>query len=152
VRLGANTEIRLEGEYGENSRMSGFTNINDQFGGWDGTSTFDVPLTATPANNNARGITRQAATGFFVYAPASGVSGVMNYQNTALTLGAGANTAVPIAGKFFAGKTVNATNARASTPAFVSAFSISAFASASTATSRKRTTRAPAHPPAPAVR
>ena len=111
ARLGTNTEIRLEGEYGENSRMSGFTNINDQFAGWDGVSTFDAPLTATPTNNNARGITRQASTGFFVYAPASGVSGVMNYQNTALTLGAGANTAVPIAGKFFAGTTVNATNA-----------------------------------------
>jgi outer membrane receptor protein involved in Fe transport len=111
MRLGANTEIRLEGEYGENSRMSGFTNINDSFAGWDGTSTFDVPLTATPANSNARGINRNSTVGFYVFAPASGVNGVMNYQNTALTLGAGANTSVPIAGKFFAGATVNASGA-----------------------------------------
>ncbi|WP_414662236.1 TonB-dependent siderophore receptor [Horticoccus sp. 23ND18S-11] len=111
MRLGAATEIRLEGEYGENSRMSGFSNVNDSFAGWDGTSTFDAPLTATPTNNNARGVTRNAAAGYFVYAPASGFSNVMNYQNTALTLGAGANTAVPIAGRFFAGTTVNASGA-----------------------------------------
>ena len=111
MRVGKATEIRLEGEYGENSRMSGFSNVNDSFAGWDGTSTFDTPLLATPTNNNARGVTRNAATGFFVYAPASGLNSVMNYQNTALTLGAGANTAVPIAGKFFAGTTVNASGA-----------------------------------------
>ncbi|MCX6952083.1 MAG: TonB-dependent receptor [Verrucomicrobia bacterium] len=111
ARLGANTEIRLEGEYGENSRMSGFTNINDSFAGWDGTYVANGPLTAAPANSNAIGVTRQASTGFFVYAPASGVNGVMNYQNTALTLGAGANTGVPIAGKFYAGTTVNASGA-----------------------------------------
>ncbi|MBC7367935.1 MAG: TonB-dependent receptor [Undibacterium sp.] len=111
TRLGANTEIRLEGEYGENSRMSGFSNINDSFAGWDGSSTFDAPITATPTNNNARGITRNASAGYYVFAPSSGVNGVMNYQNTAITLGAGANTAVPIAGKFYAGTTVNAANA-----------------------------------------
>ena len=111
LRLGRNTEIRLEGEYGENSRMAGFTNINDSFAGWDGVSVFDAPLTATPANNNARGITRNAAAGYFVWAPASGIDAVMNYQNTALTLAAGANTQVPVAGKFYAGTTVNAANA-----------------------------------------
>lgn len=111
ARLGANTQIRLEGEYGQNSRMSGFTNINDAFAGWDGTSTFEAPVLTTPTNNNARGVTRQASTGFFVYAPASGFNGVMNYQNTALTLGAGANTAVPVAGKFYTGTSINATNA-----------------------------------------
>lgn len=111
MRLGPATEIRLEGEYGENSRMSGFSNVNDSFGGWDGTSTFDAPLTATPANNNARGVTRNTAAGYFVYAPASGVDGVMNYQNSALTLGAGANTQVPVAGKFYAGTSINSANA-----------------------------------------
>ncbi len=111
VRVGKSTEIRLEGEYGENSRMSGFSNLNDSFGGWDGVTTFDVPLTATPANNNARGVGRNAAAGYFVYAPASGVTDVMNYQNTAITLGAGANAQVPIAGRFFTGATVNSANA-----------------------------------------
>lgn len=109
-RVGRSTEIRLEGEYGENSRMSGFTNINDSFAGWDGATTFAAPLTAVPSNAAALGINRNAAV-YYVYAPASGVSGVMNYQNTAITLGAGANTAVPIAGKFFAGTSVNAANA-----------------------------------------
>ena len=111
LRLGPNTQLRLEGEYGENSRMSGFSNLNDSFAGWDGTTTFSAPLTATPTNSNALGVTRNAAAGFYVYAPASGFDGVMNYQNTALTLGAGANTAVPIAGKFFAGVSPNASGA-----------------------------------------
>lgn len=111
MRIGRATEIRLEGEYGENSRMSGFSNSNDSFAGWDGVSTFDVPLTATPTNNNARGVNRNAAAGYFVYAPSSGIDGVMNYQNTAVTLGAGANTSVPIAGKFYSGTTINSANA-----------------------------------------
>ena len=111
LRLGPDTQLRLEGEYGENSRMSGFSNLNDSFAGWDGTTTFSAPLTATPANSNAIGVTRNTAAGFFVYAPASGFDGVMNYQNTALTLGAGANAAVPIAGKFFSGVSPNASGA-----------------------------------------
>lgn len=111
VRVTPSTEVRLEGEYGENSRMSGFANINDSFGGWDGVSTFETPLTATPANANARGVGRNAAAGYYVYAPASGVNGVMNYQNSAITLGAGANAQVPIAGQFFTGASINSANA-----------------------------------------
>jgi outer membrane receptor protein involved in Fe transport len=111
LRLGENTQLRLEGEYGENSRMSGFSNINDNFAGWDGNTTYSAPLTATPSDANARGISRNASTGYYVFAPSSGVNGVMNYQNSAITLGAGANTAVPIAGKFYAGTTVNASGA-----------------------------------------
>jgi outer membrane receptor protein involved in Fe transport len=91
--------------------MSCFSNLNDSFGGWDGLSTFDAPLTATPANNNARGVGRNAAAGYLVYAPASGIDAVMNYQNTAITLGAGANAQVPIAGRFFTGATINSANA-----------------------------------------
>ena len=111
ARLGANTEIRLEGEYGENSRMSGFSNINDSFGGWDGNFTASAPLLAAPSNANALGVTRNAAAGYYVFAPSSGFNGVMNYQNTATTLGAGANTATPISGKFFAGTSINSANA-----------------------------------------
>ena len=107
LRLGPTTEIRLEGEYGESSRMAGYTNLNDSFGGWDGTATFDAPLTATPANANARGVARNTTPGYYVFAPASGFAGVMNYQNSALTLGAGANQQVPIAGRLYIGASPN---------------------------------------------
>ncbi|MBI5689858.1 MAG: TonB-dependent receptor [Verrucomicrobia bacterium] len=103
LRLGPATDLRVEGEYGESSRMNAFTNINDNFGGWDGTSTFDAPLTATPTNANARGISRNTTTGFYVYAPASGFNGALNYQNAAITLGAGANQQVPIGGRLYVG-------------------------------------------------
>ncbi|MDO8629226.1 MAG: TonB-dependent receptor, partial [Phycisphaerales bacterium] len=39
----------------------------------------------------------------------SGFAGVMNYQNSAITLGAGANAQVPIAGRLYVGGTPNAT-------------------------------------------
>ena len=103
LRLGPATEIRLEGEYGESSRMAGYTNINDTFSGWDGVTTFSAPLTATPANANAVGISRNTTTGYYVFAPASGFSGIMNYQNAAITLGGGANQQVPIAGRLYLG-------------------------------------------------
>ncbi len=107
LRLGPATDLRVEGEYGESSRMAASTNINDGFGGWDGVTTFDTPLTATPANANARGVSRNTTTGFYVYAPASGFTGVMNYQNAGLTLGAGANQQVPIAGRLYVGASPN---------------------------------------------
>ncbi|MBL9198851.1 MAG: TonB-dependent receptor plug domain-containing protein, partial [Opitutaceae bacterium] len=111
IRLGRATELRLEGEYGELSRMAGFTNVNDALGGWDGVSTFDAPLTAAPANANARGVARNATAGYYVFAPASGFGGLLNYQNSALTLGAGANNQVPIGGRLYVGAAPNAAGA-----------------------------------------
>ncbi|MES2692035.1 MAG: hypothetical protein V4773_01090, partial [Verrucomicrobiota bacterium] len=108
LRVGPSTEIRLEGEYGESRRMASYSNINDSFAGWDGTTTFSAPLTATPANANAVGIARNATAGYYVYAPASGFDGVMNYQNSAITLGAGANNQVPIGGRLYVGGAPNA--------------------------------------------
>jgi outer membrane receptor protein involved in Fe transport len=108
LRLSAATEMRLEGEYGESSRMAAFTNINDSFGGWDGVTTYSSLLTATPSNANALGISRVTTAGYYVYSPASGFAGVMNYQNTAITLGAGANQQVPIGGKLYTYATPNA--------------------------------------------
>lgn len=108
VRVGRATEIRLEGEYGESSRTSGYTTIGDNFAGWNGVATFSAPLTAVPANANALGIARNATPGYYVYAPGSGFDGVMNYQNSAITLGAAANAQVPIGGKIYVGGTPNA--------------------------------------------
>ena len=108
LRLGPVTELRLEGEYGESSRMAAFTNINDGFAGWDGVTTFDAPLTATPTSANARGVSRNTTVGYYVFAPASGFNGVMNYQNAGVTLGAGANQQVPIGGRLYVGGAPNA--------------------------------------------
>ncbi|MBI5768366.1 MAG: TonB-dependent receptor plug domain-containing protein [Verrucomicrobia bacterium] len=107
LRLGPATEIRLEGEYGESRRMAGFTNINDSFAGWDGVTTFSAPLTTTPGTANATGISRVTTTGYYVFAPSSGFGGVMNYQNSAITLGAAANQQVPIGGRLYVGATPN---------------------------------------------
>lgn len=108
LRLGRATEVRLEGEYGESSRTSGYTTIGDNFAGWNGVTTFTGPLAATPANANALGVARNATPGYYVYAPGSGFDGVMNYQNSAITLGAAANAQVPIVGKLYVGGTPNA--------------------------------------------
>ena len=107
-RLRPGTDVRVEGEYGEIKRQAAFLNINDSFAGWDGVSTFDAPLTAAPANANARGVSRNATTGYYVFAPASGFSGLLNYQNSAITLGAGANNQVPLGGRLYVGATPNA--------------------------------------------
>lgn len=38
----AQTEIRVEGEIVQSARQAGFTNLNDQFSGWDGKTTFNA--------------------------------------------------------------------------------------------------------------
>jgi outer membrane receptor protein involved in Fe transport len=108
LRVGRATEIRLEGEYGETHRMKAYTTINDGFAGWDGKTTFSAPLGSTPADANAAGIARNSSSSYWVFAPVSGYEGVMSYQNAALTLGAGANSGVPIGGHYFVGTTPNA--------------------------------------------
>ncbi|MBM3865511.1 MAG: hypothetical protein FJ381_06380 [Verrucomicrobia bacterium] len=56
-------ELRVEGEYGRNSRQVAVTFLNDRFSGWNGT-TYAAPraLTTLPANANAIGVGRRGPT------------------------------------------------------------------------------------------
>jgi outer membrane receptor protein involved in Fe transport len=94
-----NTEIRVEGEYGSNSRQSGFTTLDDRLSGWDGKTVFNAPAGATtlPANANALGVGRRGAN-YYVYDPFSGANAIMNYQNDPITLPGGNSTTTPLAG------------------------------------------------------
>jgi hypothetical protein len=94
-----NTEIRVEGEYGNNSRQSGFTTLDDRLSGWDGKTIFNAPAGATtlPANANALGVGRRGAN-YYVYDPFSGANAIMNYQNDPVTLPGGNSTTTPLAG------------------------------------------------------
>ncbi len=98
-----NTEIRVEGEYGINSRQSGFTTLNDRLSGWNGTTTYSAPAAATtlPANANALGVSRRGAN-YFVYDPLYSAKAIMNYQNDPITLPGGNSTTTPI-GNFVQG-------------------------------------------------
>ena len=95
------TEIRLEGEYGVNSRQAASTFLNERFAGWSGraTDTFNTPaaLRTLPADANARGISRRGAN-YFVYLPFEKPGTVFNYQNDPITLGGGNSSTTPIAG------------------------------------------------------
>ena len=95
----ANTEIRVEGEYGINSRQSGFTTLDDRFSGWDGKTVFNAPAAATtlPTNANALGISRRGAN-YFVYDPFGASKAIINYQNDPITLPGGNSTTTPIGG------------------------------------------------------
>ena len=106
-RLSQATTIRLEGEYGEMQRLNSFTSISDNLSGWDGVTTFSSLLNTVPAGLNNRGVARNG-TGYYVYAPASGVKDIVSYTNTATTLGGGANNQIPIGGQFPVGPTVAA--------------------------------------------
>lgn len=92
-------ELRVEGEYGNNWRQSGFTTLDDRLSGWDGKTTFKTvkPLATaatTPANASARGITRRAAA-YYVYDP-HGVDTIFNYAGDAQTMTGGQTTTTPI--------------------------------------------------------
>lgn len=92
-------EVRLEGEYGTNSRQSATTFISDRFAGWDGRTTFSSPraVATLPGNANALGIGRRGAN-YFVHLPFEKPDTVFNYQNDPITLGGGASSTTPIAG------------------------------------------------------
>ncbi len=94
-----NTEIRLEGEYGVNSRQSGFTTLDDRLSGWNGTQTYNTPAAAAtlPANANALGVGRRGAN-YFIIDPTAANPAIMNYQNDPVTLAGGASTTTPLAG------------------------------------------------------
>ncbi|MEY2879564.1 MAG: hypothetical protein RLZZ15_1944, partial [Verrucomicrobiota bacterium] len=96
------TTLRVESETGVVYKNQAFTSLMDLFSGWDGVTTFDAPLTATPANNNALGVTRNAGA-FYVYQPANPGLGIVNFQNTAATQGANGNPAVPVNGRLVVG-------------------------------------------------
>ncbi len=91
-------ELRLEGEYGTNSRQSAVTFMNDRFSGWDGT-TYNAPraLATLPADANARGINRRGAN-YFIYQPFSSPDKIFNYQNDPITVAGGNTPTTPIAG------------------------------------------------------
>lgn len=93
------SELRLEGEYGINSRQSGFTTLDDRLSGWDGKTVFNAPAAATtlPSNANALGVGRRGA-GYYVYDPFAPSHAIMNYQNDPITLPGGNSTTTPIAG------------------------------------------------------
>lgn len=92
------TEIRIEGEYGENSRQAAITFMNDRFSGWNGT-TYNAPraVASLPADANARGIGRRGAN-YFIYQPVAAPDVILNYQNDPITLPGGNSPTTPIAG------------------------------------------------------
>lgn len=94
-----NGELRVEGEYGDNSRQSGFTTLDDRLSGWDGRTVFNAPAGATtlPGNANALGIGRRGAN-YFVIDPVSTSPAIFNYQNDPITLPGGNSTTTPLAG------------------------------------------------------
>ncbi|MEO6246698.1 MAG: TonB-dependent receptor plug domain-containing protein [Opitutaceae bacterium] len=92
-------ELRVEGEYGVNSRQAGFTTIDDRLSGWNGLATYNTvaAFTTLPSNANAIGVGRRGAN-YYVIDPVATNVAIMNYQNDPITLAGGASTTTPLAG------------------------------------------------------
>ncbi len=97
-----NGELRVEGEYGTNSRQVAVTFMNDRFSGWDGT-TYNAPraLATLPANAIAIGVNRRGAN-YFVCQPFVAPDVILNYQNDPITVAGGNTATTPIAGYTYA--------------------------------------------------
>lgn len=108
-KFSRDTTLRLEGERGVGSRNQTFSNISDQFSGWDGVSTFSSRLDTLPADAAARGISRLASN-YIVYDPFSGQNAIMRYQNMAITQAGGATRTTPL-GDYVQGPTLPGFNA-----------------------------------------
>lgn len=97
----ANTQISLEAERGIIQRNTPTTWLDDDISSWDGKTTF-AALTATlPSNAAALGITRNGSTTsqYLVYAPSTGLAGIVNFANTIRTVANGTSVlGVPVVG------------------------------------------------------
>ena len=96
------TQIRLNAEGGKFQRNIALATDGDRVSGWDGVTTFSgvLPVATLPGNANALGISRTSAAAYPVYIQGTGL---MNWANTAITLGGNANGAVPIGGQLVTG-------------------------------------------------
>lgn len=99
-------QVRAEGEYGYSRKLNSLSTLGDNLSGWDGVSTYSVPQSAAPADANARGVSRNG-TGYYVYAPATGVADLISWTGSMVTLGGNANAAVPVGGQLVTGPLAN---------------------------------------------
>lgn len=75
--------------------------INDNLSGWDGKTTFSELTATLPANASAIGIARNGSTTaqYLVYAPSTGLGGIVNFANTMRSTTNGSNIlGVPVVG------------------------------------------------------
>ncbi len=96
-----NTQISIEAERGQIQRNTPTTWINDSLSGWDGRTTFSALTATLPANAAAIGIARNGSTTaqYLVYAPSTGLGGIVNFANTMRSTTNGSNIlGVPVVG------------------------------------------------------
>ncbi|MSU49223.1 MAG: hypothetical protein EXS37_09095 [Opitutus sp.] len=97
------TQIRIEAEAINREINAPINNLQDQFSGWDGRTTFATPAalaTATAAQITAlqaQGVARRAAN-YNVYDPYNGFNAISSYSNEAITLAGGTTATTPIGG------------------------------------------------------
>jgi outer membrane receptor protein involved in Fe transport len=97
------TEIRLEGEYLEIQKQTGFSLLTDHLSGWNGALTYNTPValrTATTAVLNAAtaaGVNRRGSN-YHVFDPYNGMNAIVNLQGEPVTRGGGETATTPIAG------------------------------------------------------
>lgn len=95
------TQIQIEVEGGRIQRNTPTTWINDNLSGWDGRTTFSELTATLPANAATLGIARNGSTTapYLVYAPSTGLGGIVNYANTIRSTANGALVlGVPVVG------------------------------------------------------
>ena len=97
------TVIRVDGEAINRAINQPINNLQDQFSGWDGKTTFATPAALNGATSaqltalQAQGVSRRAA-GYNVYDPYNGFNAISSYTNEPITLGGGTTSTTPIAG------------------------------------------------------
>ena len=95
------TQVHVEAERGRIQRNTPTTWINDNISGWDGRTTFSALTATLPANAAALGISRNGSSTapYLVYAPSTGLGGIVNFANTVRSTANGASIlGVPVVG------------------------------------------------------
>ncbi len=98
-----NTQIRIEGEAIDRQINQPINNLQDQFSGWDGRTTFATPAALNGATAaqltalQAQGIGRRGAN-YNVFDPYNGFNAISSYTNDAISLGGGTTASTPIGG------------------------------------------------------
>jgi len=105
-----NTEIHGSADIGNWQSNFALATLADAVSGWDGKTTFSTPVATLPSNATALGIARNGSSTspYPVYIPGEAGLGLVNWANSAATLGGDATAGVtPVGGVVVPGASAN---------------------------------------------
>lgn len=97
------TKITGVAERGKVENNFALSTLGDRLSGWDGTTVFSGPVTASPANSTGTIRNGSPTAQYYVFSPGLLGNQIVNWANTGATQSGGQNAGTPIGGQVITG-------------------------------------------------